>query len=126
MIYFFVHTKITYYWFNRQELLQKAKDKYHNCGGKEKEKVAKYYLENEEVFFKKAKKKHRSLSEEEKEVEKEYGRNRYKKNERKNKLGRLVGRFILSSYKVYKKVIYAIVKEFGKTIKKSMATGIAQ
>ena len=56
MIYFFVHTKITYYWFNRQELLQTAKDKYHNCGDKEKEKVAKYYLENEEVFFKKAKK----------------------------------------------------------------------
>ena len=23
-----------YYFFNRQELLQKAKDKYHNCGGK--------------------------------------------------------------------------------------------
>ena len=22
------------YWFNRQELLQKAKNKYHNCGGK--------------------------------------------------------------------------------------------
>ena len=30
--------------FNRQELLQKAKDRYHNCGGKEKS--AKYYLEN--------------------------------------------------------------------------------
>ena len=25
-----------YYWFNRQELLQKAKEKYDNCGGKEK------------------------------------------------------------------------------------------
>ena len=25
--------KINYYWFNRQELLQKAKDKYHNGGG---------------------------------------------------------------------------------------------
>ena len=30
----FVHIKMSYYWFNRQELLQKAKDKYHNDGGK--------------------------------------------------------------------------------------------
>ena len=34
---------MSYYWFNRQELLQKAKDRYHNCGGKEK--AAEYYLE---------------------------------------------------------------------------------
>ena len=27
---------MSFYWFNRQELLQKAKDKYHNCGGKKK------------------------------------------------------------------------------------------
>ena len=26
---------MSYYWFNRQELLQKAKDKHHYCGGKE-------------------------------------------------------------------------------------------
>ena len=25
-----------YYFFNRQKLLQKAKERYHNCGGKEK------------------------------------------------------------------------------------------
>ena len=30
-----------YYWFNRKELLEKAYDKYHNKGGKEK--TAKYY-----------------------------------------------------------------------------------
>ena len=24
------------YWFNRQDLLQKAREKYHNCGGKQK------------------------------------------------------------------------------------------
>ena len=30
-----------YYWSNRQELLKKAHDKYHNRGGKEK--AAKYY-----------------------------------------------------------------------------------
>ena len=27
---------MSYYWFNRQELLRKAKEKYHNCGGKDK------------------------------------------------------------------------------------------
>ena len=27
---------MSYYWFNRQELLQKSKDKYHNSGGKRK------------------------------------------------------------------------------------------
>ena len=32
----FVHIKISYYWFNRPELLQKSKDKYHNCGREEK------------------------------------------------------------------------------------------
>ena len=33
---FFIHIKMSYYWFNAQELLEKAKDRYHNCGGKEK------------------------------------------------------------------------------------------
>ena len=28
--------KMSYYWFNKKELLQKAEEKYHNCGGKEK------------------------------------------------------------------------------------------
>ena len=27
---------MSYYWFKRQELLQKAKDRYHNYGGKKK------------------------------------------------------------------------------------------
>ena len=35
---------MSYYWFNREELLQKAKTKYHNKGGKEK--AAKYYKGN--------------------------------------------------------------------------------
>ena len=35
---------MSYYWFNRQESLQKGKDRYHNYGGKEK--PAEYYLEN--------------------------------------------------------------------------------
>ena len=32
---------MSYYWFNREELLKKAKKKCHNKGGKEK--VVKYY-----------------------------------------------------------------------------------
>ena len=48
----FVHIKVSYYWFNRLELLLKAKDKYHNCGEK---KAAKHYLENKDVIKKKQK-----------------------------------------------------------------------
>ena len=44
---------MTYYWFNRQELLKKAEDKHHNCDGKEK--GAEYYLENRVVLKEKAK-----------------------------------------------------------------------
>ena len=36
MICFFVHIKMSYYFLNRQELLQKAKNKYHSCDGKKK------------------------------------------------------------------------------------------
>ena len=62
---------MSYYEFNRQELLQKVKDKY--CGGKEK--AAKYYIENK---FLKEKNKYKNLSEEEKEAKREYGENRYR------------------------------------------------
>ena len=41
---FFVYIKISFYKFDRQELLQKVKDKYHNYGGNEK--AAKYYIKN--------------------------------------------------------------------------------
>ena len=50
---FFVHIKTSYYFFNRQELMQKAKDRYHNCGGKEK--AADYYIANKEVLKQNAK-----------------------------------------------------------------------
>ena len=42
---------MSYYWFNREELLKKAKTKYHNKGGKEK--GAKYYEDNKESIKKK-------------------------------------------------------------------------
>ena len=35
-----------YYWFNRQEILQKAKERYS------KEKAAEYYMQNKEVIKK--------------------------------------------------------------------------
>ena len=38
---------MSYYQFNRQELLQKTKDRYYNCGGKEK--AAECYIANKEV-----------------------------------------------------------------------------
>ena len=61
--HFLIHIKMSYNWFNRKELLQKAKDRYHNCSGKIN--AADYYLVNSRVFFKKAKNKYESLSEEE-------------------------------------------------------------
>ena len=54
---------MTYYWFNRQELLNKAKEKYDNKGGKEK--AAKYYEDNKEAIKEKSKHKYKILAEEE-------------------------------------------------------------
>ena len=70
MICFF----FSYYFFNRQELLQNAKDKYHNCGGKEK--AAKYCIKNKDVLKENANNKYRSVSEEEKEAQRKYQRSR--------------------------------------------------
>ena len=64
-------------------MLQKAEEKYHNCGGKEK--AAKYYQTNKDIFLKKARSKYRNLSEKEKEARRQYSRDRYKKS--KEKLG---------------------------------------
>ena len=56
---------MSYYWLNRQELLQKAKEKYNNGG---KEKTAKYYQDNKDAIKEKEKNKYKKLSEEEKEA----------------------------------------------------------
>ena len=40
------YIKMNYYWFNRQEILQKAKEKYS------KEKAAEYYKQNKEAIKK--------------------------------------------------------------------------
>ena len=59
---------MSYYWFNREEVMQKAKEKYNNCGGKEK--PAEYYRTNKDVLKKKAKNRYRDLSEKAKKVKK--------------------------------------------------------
>ena len=60
------------YWFNREEVLQEAKKKYNNCGGREKS--DEYYQANKDVLKENAKNRYRDLSEEEKEVKKEYSK----------------------------------------------------
>ena len=62
---------MSYYWFNRQEVLQKAKKKYS------KEEDAEYYLQNKEEIKEKSKNRYKSLSKEEKDKLKEYQRRRY-------------------------------------------------
>ena len=54
---------MSYYWFNREELLKKAKTKYLNKGGNEK--VAKYHKDNKEAIKEKARNKYKNLTEKE-------------------------------------------------------------
>ena len=51
---------MSYYWFNRQEILQNAKERY--C----KEKTAEYYLQNTEYIKQKSRERYKNLSEEKK------------------------------------------------------------
>ena len=70
-----------YYWFNREELLKKAKTKYHNKGGKKK--ASKYYQDNKEAIKEKARNKYKNLSEKEKELKRQYSINQHKKLKQK-------------------------------------------
>ena len=60
-----------YYLFNRQEILQKAKERYS------KEKTAEYYKQNKEVIKEKSRNRYKNLSEEEKNKIKEYQKKSY-------------------------------------------------
>ena len=62
---------MSYYWFNRQEILQKAKERYS------KEKAAEYYNQNKEVIKEKSINRYKNLLEEEKNKIKEYQKKRY-------------------------------------------------
>ena len=68
---------MSYYWFNRKDLLKKAKEKYYNKGVKEK--AAKYYEDNKEAIKEKARKKYKIYTEKEKELKRQYSKNRYNK-----------------------------------------------
>ena len=94
--------KMSYYWFNRQEVLEKAKERYS------KEKAAESYLQNKEVIKEKAKNRYKNLSEEEENKLKEYQKKRYrelieyKKEGLKNKLINLSVCNIIMSEKTLK------------------------
>ena len=60
-----------YYWFNRQEIFQKAKEKYS------KEKAAEYYKQNKEALKEKSRECYKNLPQEEKDKIKEYQRKKY-------------------------------------------------
>ena len=62
---------MSYYWFNRQEILQKAKEIYS------KGKVAQYYAQNKEAIKEKSKEWYKNLSQEKKDKIKDYQRKRY-------------------------------------------------
>ena len=59
---------MNYNWFNRQEILQKAKEKYS------KERAAEYYKQNKEVIGEQSRQRYKNLSQEEKNKVKEYQR----------------------------------------------------
>ena len=60
---------MNYYQFNRQQILQKAKERYS------KEKAAEYYLQNKEAIKEKSKECQKNLSQEEKDKVKDYQKN---------------------------------------------------
>ena len=63
--------KMSYYWFNWQEILQKAKERYS------KEKAAEYYAQNKEAIEEKSRERYKNLLQEEKGKIKEYQRKKY-------------------------------------------------
>ena len=62
---------MSYYWFNRQKILQKAKERYS------KEKAAEYYSQNKKVMKEKSMNRYKNVSREEKDKIKEYQRKKY-------------------------------------------------
>ena len=66
---------MSYYWFNRQEILQKAKERYS------KEKAVEYYIQNKEAIKEKSRERYKNLSEEEK--------NKIKVYQKKKKISRI-------------------------------------
>ena len=61
---------MNYYWFNRQEILQKVKETYS------KEKTAEYYAQNKEAIKEKSRERYKNLSQKKDKI-KEYQRKKY-------------------------------------------------
>ena len=61
---------MSYYWFNEQEILQKAEERYS------KEKAAEYYTQSKEAIKEKPREHYKNLSQEEDKI-KEYRRKKY-------------------------------------------------
>ena len=55
---------MSYYWFNRQEILQSAKEKYS------KEKTAEYYAQNKEALKEKSRERYKNVSQQEDKIKK--------------------------------------------------------
>ena len=70
------YIKTNNYWFNRQEVLQKAKENYS------KEKAAEYYKQNKETIKGKSRERYKNLSQEQKVNTKDY-----QKNQKKSRIG---------------------------------------
>ena len=62
---------MNYYWFNRQKILQKAKEIYS------KEKAAEYYKQTKEAIKEKLRECYKNLSQEKKDKIKEYQKKKY-------------------------------------------------
>ena len=62
---------MNYYWFNRQEILQKTKENYSQ------EKAAEYYKQNTEAIKEKSREHYKDLSQKEKDKIKEYRKRKY-------------------------------------------------
>ena len=65
--------KMSYYWFNSQEILQKAKERYS------KEKAAEYYEQNKEAVKENSREHYKHLSQEQKDKIKENQIKKYQK-----------------------------------------------
>ena len=65
---------MSYYLFNRQELLQKTKERYHNGG--DKKESTEYSPANKDALKEKAKSRYRN--DEKKETKRKFGQSRYK------------------------------------------------
>ena len=57
---------MSYYWFSRQKILRKAKERYS------KENSVEYYLKNKEAIKEKSRERYKNLSQEERDKIKEY------------------------------------------------------